>query len=87
VRDQILLDLPESVGVLFIIGDKDATCPLDLLNETRSKMKAKSQLVVVRGADHGMHVKPAKLEKEAGEETGIVAAQWADGKMKEDEGR
>jgi predicted alpha/beta-hydrolase family hydrolase len=85
VRDQILLDLAESVSVLFITGDKDAMCPLDLLNETRSEMKAKSQLVVVRGANHGMHVKPARVEKEVGEETGRVAAQWVDRKMKADE--
>jgi predicted alpha/beta-hydrolase family hydrolase len=53
LRDQILLELPRSVSVLFLIGDRDAMCPLDMLNETRSRMTAKSQLVVVRGADHG----------------------------------
>jgi predicted alpha/beta-hydrolase family hydrolase len=79
LRDQILLDLPKSVGVLFVIGDRDAMCPLDLLNETRSKMTATSQLVVVRGADHGMNVKPASATKEIGEETGRVAARWVGG--------
>jgi predicted alpha/beta-hydrolase family hydrolase len=64
LRDQILLDLPESISVLFIIGDKDAMCPLDLLNETRSKMVAKSQVVVVKDADHGMNIKPASATKE-----------------------
>jgi pimeloyl-ACP methyl ester carboxylesterase len=76
LRDQILLDLPKTASVLFIIGDRDAMCPLDLLNETRSRMRAKSQLAVVRGADHGMHVKPARMTKGVGEETGRLAAKW-----------
>jgi pimeloyl-ACP methyl ester carboxylesterase len=84
VRDQILLDLPEGVRVFFIIGEKDAMCPLDLLSETREKMKAKSQLVVGKGADHGMHVKPARLEKELGEDAGRLAATWVEGRMEED---
>ena len=84
LRDQILLDLPESIGVLFIIGDKDAMCPLDLLNETRSKMVAKSQVVVVRDADHGMNIKPASATKEVGESTGRVAAWWVEGELKTD---
>jgi predicted alpha/beta-hydrolase family hydrolase len=84
VRDQILLDLPEGVSVLFIIGDKDTMCPLDLLNETREKMKVMSQLVVVKGADHGMHVKPARLEKELGEDAGRLAATWVERRMEED---
>jgi predicted alpha/beta-hydrolase family hydrolase len=84
LRDQILLDLPESISVLFIIGDKDAMCPLDLLNETRAKMVAKSQVVVVRDADHGMNIKPASATKEVGESTGRVAAWWVEGDLKAD---
>jgi predicted alpha/beta-hydrolase family hydrolase len=84
LRDQILLDLPESISVLFIVGDKDAMCPLDLLNETRSKMVAKSQVVVVRDADHGMSIKPASATKEVGESTGRVAAWWLEGDLKAD---
>jgi predicted alpha/beta-hydrolase family hydrolase len=79
VRDQILLDLPGGVAVLFIVGDKDAMCPLALLEEVRGKMKAKSRLVVVKGADHGMNVRPASRTKELGEETGRVAARWLSG--------
>lgn len=79
IRDKILLDLPASARVLFIIGEKDAMCPLDLLKQTRTKMAAGSRLVVVRGADHGMHVRPAAEEKRVGEETGSLAAAWADG--------
>ncbi|KAK7190179.1 hypothetical protein PSPO01_03900 [Paraphaeosphaeria sporulosa] len=79
VRDQILLDLPASVRVLFVIGEKDAMCPLDLLEETRKKMAAKTRLVVVRGADHGMHVRPVAEEKRLGEEAGRLAAAWVGG--------
>jgi hypothetical protein len=83
VRDQILLDLPEGVRVLFVIGDRDSMCPLELLDGVRKKMRAKSQLVVVRSADHGMHTKPAKVEKEVGEETGRVAARWVAGDVQD----
>ncbi|KAH7386885.1 hypothetical protein DE146DRAFT_726156 [Phaeosphaeria sp. MPI-PUGE-AT-0046c] len=84
VRDQILLDLPANVRVLFVIGDRDAMCPLELLYGVRKKMKAKNQLVVVKSADHGMHVKPAKMEKGIGEQTGRVTAEWVAGKVKND---
>jgi pimeloyl-ACP methyl ester carboxylesterase len=80
-RDQILLDLPASVKILFVVGDRDSMCPLEMLDEVRSKMAAKSKLVIVKGADHGMHVKPAKLEKDIGEHTGRVAADWVAGKL------
>jgi predicted alpha/beta-hydrolase family hydrolase len=79
VRDQILLDLPATARVLFIAGDKDAMCPLDMLEEVRGKMEAKSQVVVVHGADHGMNVTPKKFVREIGEDTGRVAAVWANG--------
>jgi predicted alpha/beta-hydrolase family hydrolase len=79
VRDQILLDLPATARVLFIAGDKDAMCPLDMLEEVRGKMEAKSQVVVVHGADHGMNVTPKKFVREIGEDTGRVAAAWVGG--------
>ncbi len=81
IRDEILLALPAEVDVLFIIGDADAMCPLPLLDEVRGKMKARSRLVVVRGADHGMSVKPKKRMGGVGEETGRVAARWVSGEM------
>ncbi|KAH8725960.1 hypothetical protein GQ44DRAFT_826080 [Phaeosphaeriaceae sp. PMI808] len=84
VRSQILLDLPGSVSVLFIIGDRDAMCPLKLLDNVRGKMKAASHWAIVKGADHGMHVKPANLDTDRllGEQTGREAAKWVarDGK-------
>ncbi|KAF1957454.1 hypothetical protein CC80DRAFT_491562 [Byssothecium circinans] len=80
-RDQILLDLPPAVRVLFIVGDRDAMCPLDPLDAVRKRMKAASQVVVVKGADHGMHVKPAARERGLGEETGVLAARWVGGEL------
>ncbi|KAF3038133.1 hypothetical protein E8E12_006224 [Didymella heteroderae] len=79
VRDQILIDLPETTEVLFIIGDRDGMCPLELLDEVRKKMQARSSLVVVKGADHGMNARSANRTQELGEETGRVAARWLSG--------
>jgi predicted alpha/beta-hydrolase family hydrolase len=79
VRDQILLDLPNGVEALFIVGDRDAMCPLDLLEEVRGKMEASSRVVVVRGADHGMDVRPASRTRKLGQEAGKMAARWLGG--------
>lgn len=78
LRDEILIDLPDDVDVLFIIGDKDVMCPLDLLGETRKHMNARSQLVTLKDADHVMHVKGVEREKDIGEEMGREAARWID---------
>ena len=85
LRDQILLDLPKSVRILFISGDEDAMCPIDTLNETRDKLTAQSQLVVVTDANHGMHVVPASRTQRVGEETGRWAARWVQGEPMDDE--
>ena len=83
VRDQILLDLPSDIDVLFISGGRDSMCDLAQLREVREKMNAKSWLVEVKGADHGMDLKP-KPKKGDGKGTvevvrkfmGEVAARW-----------
>jgi len=85
MRDQILLDLPKTVRILFISGDEDAMCPIDTLNETRDKLTAKSQLVVVTDGNHGMHVVPASRTQRVGEETGRWAARWVQGEPMDDE--
>ena len=54
VRDQILLDLPESVKAIFVSGDHDNMCDLDRLEAVRSNMKRRTWRVVVQDADHGM---------------------------------
>jgi len=76
VRDEILLEISKNIEVLFVIGDGDKMCPLDRLNEVREKMKATSWLMVVKGADHGMSVKPKSATEHFVRETGKVAAQW-----------
>lgn len=75
-RDQILLDLPADKEVLFMSGDHDSMCDLDRLQEVRHKMRAKTWLVRVRNADHGMNVKPKKATMAVGEQCGILAAEW-----------
>ncbi|EXJ93524.1 hypothetical protein A1O1_01916 [Capronia coronata CBS 617.96] len=80
VRDQILLDIRPDTEVLFVSGDGDSMCDLARLAKVRAKMKAKTWMVVVKGADHGMNLKGgAKLKKateEVGKETGRIAATW-----------
>jgi len=76
VRDEILLEVSKDVQVLFIIGDGDKMCPLDRLHDVREQMKATSWLAVVKGADHGMAVKPKSATGHVVRETGKVAAQW-----------
>lgn len=78
LRDQILLDLPEGVDVLFISGSHDSMCDLAQLREVRGKMKAKTWMVEVQGADHGMGLKaPQKAGIEVMREyMGEMAARW-----------
>lgn len=78
-RARILRDLREGVEVLFIVGARDGMCDLTALGKVRREMKCKSWLIVVRGADHGMNVKPAKKVGEVGEATGRAAAEWIKG--------
>ena len=75
-RDQILLSIDPAVDVLFIEGDRDNMCDLERLEEVRKKMKCKTWLVVVRGADHGMNISPKSGTAEVGSMTGDLAAQW-----------
>lgn len=77
-REKILTDLPKGIDVLFIIGSEDAQCDFERLATLRKEMKARSWLVTVQGADHGM-----ALKKKFGDgtrqirlKTGEVAAQW-----------
>ena len=79
VRDQILLDVAADVDVLFISGDRDSMCDLDRLEKVRDKMKARTWIVRVRGADHGMNVSGKKGKEGTvamGEGTGKIAAKW-----------
>ena len=75
-RDQVLLDLPASIKVIFVSGDRDEMCDLERLEEVRRKMRCKTWRVVVENADHGMNVKPKAGTREVGEKTGNVVAMW-----------
>ena len=75
-RDQILLDIPEEVNVIFVSGDTDSMCNLGRLKDVRGKMKCKSWQLTVIGADHGMKVKPKSGTTDVGRMTGEVVAKW-----------
>ncbi|KEF54655.1 uncharacterized protein A1O9_09097 [Exophiala aquamarina CBS 119918] len=80
LRDAILLSLPAGTCVLFISGDRDNMCPVAELAKVRAKMTAKTWLVTVVGADHGMDVRGGSALKkgteEVGRECGRIAARW-----------
>jgi predicted alpha/beta-hydrolase family hydrolase len=54
VRSDVLLAL--RVPVLFVQGSKDALCPLDRLEEVRTRMSAPSVLHRVEGGNHSLEV-------------------------------
>ena len=52
LRDQVLLAL--QTPVLFVQGTRDPLCPLDLLADVRSRMKAPNTLLVIEGGNHSL---------------------------------
>lgn len=77
-REQILLDLPESIDVLFATGSEDDQCPLDILREVMSEMKARTWLLELKSADHGTTVKPKAGTQPMRAEIGKIATSWLD---------
>jgi len=75
-RDQALLDIRQSIKVIFISGDNDSMCDLARLEEVRKKMRCLTWRIVVEGADHGMKVKPKHATTEAGNKAGELVAAW-----------
>jgi predicted alpha/beta-hydrolase family hydrolase len=83
-RKQVLLDLPADVSILFQSGNQDEMCPLEDLRELRSSMNAKSTLVSIQDADHGLQLasgvaargSKSSLEEEIGRKAGQVARDW-----------
>ena len=59
LRDQVLLDL--ETPILFVQGTRDALCPLDLLENVRSKMTVPNFLHLVEGGDHSLSVRKKDL--------------------------
>ncbi len=76
IRDQVLLDLPEFIKIIFVSGDRDEMCDLERLEDVRKKMKCTTWRVVVQNADHGMNVKPKAGTREVGKKTGEIVAMW-----------
>eukprot|EP00850_Spirogloea_muscicola_P000759 SM000003S11004 [mRNA] locus=s3:254568:255407:- [translate_table: standard] len=64
LRDTTLLDV--KFPTLFVQGSKDGMCPLDKLQEVRTKMVIVNELRTVDGGDHSLKV-GAKQLKAAGE--------------------
>lgn len=60
LRDEILRAL--GTPILFIQGTRDALCPLDLLENVRTGMKASNLLYVVEGGDHSLRVPKRQLQ-------------------------
>jgi predicted alpha/beta-hydrolase family hydrolase len=54
MRDEVLRDL--RTPILFVQGTRDVLCPLDLLENARTKMTAPNFLHVVPGGDHSLLV-------------------------------
>jgi predicted alpha/beta-hydrolase family hydrolase len=69
LRDEVLRSL--TAPILFIQGTRDPLCPLDLLEETRPKMKSRNDLFVVQGGNHSLDVAAGDLKK-AGEKQADV---------------
>ncbi|MEO5719910.1 MAG: alpha/beta family hydrolase [Chthoniobacterales bacterium] len=64
LRDKVLREI--TVPILFVQGTRDKLCPLELVENIRREMKAKSELLVVEGGDHSLAVTKSQL-RNAGE--------------------
>jgi uncharacterized protein len=60
LRDKVLRDL--QTPILFIQGTRDRLCPLDLLEEVRSQMKAPNSLHLVEDGDHSLRLTKRGLQ-------------------------
>ena len=65
LRDKVLREL--QTPLLFVQGTRDPLCPLDLLEEIRSQMKAPNLLHLVEDGDHSLRLTKRRLQ--AGGET------------------
>jgi predicted alpha/beta-hydrolase family hydrolase len=60
LRDKVLLEL--QTPVLFVQGTRDPLCPLDLLEEVRSQMKAPNSLHLVKDGGHSLRLTKRGLQ-------------------------
>jgi len=60
LRDKVLREL--QTPILFVQGTRDPLCPLDLLAEVRSQMKASNFLHLVENGDHSLRITKRGLQ-------------------------
>jgi predicted alpha/beta-hydrolase family hydrolase len=72
LRDRVLLAL--RTPILFVQGTRDRLCPLDALEDVRSRMSAPSALHLVEGGDHSLRALVRGL-RARGESQGDVDAR------------
>jgi predicted alpha/beta-hydrolase family hydrolase len=60
LRDQVLLEL--TTPALFVQGTRDHLCPLDVLEDVRSRMSAPTSIHVVEGGYHSLLVSKTELK-------------------------
>ena len=60
LRDKVLHEL--QTPILFVQGTRDPLCPLDLLDEVRSQMKAPNFLHLVEDGDHSLRLTKRGLQ-------------------------
>ena len=60
LRDKVLREL--QIPILFVQGTRDPLCPLDLLEEVRSQMKAPNFLHLVDDGDHSLRLTKRGLQ-------------------------
>src|SRR5207245_6868163 len=60
LRDKVLREL--TTPILFVQGTRDPLCPLDLLEQVRSQMKAPNSLHPVEDGDHSLRLTKRGLQ-------------------------
>ena len=60
LRDKVLREL--ETPILFVQGTRDPLCPLDLLEQVRSQIKALNALYILDGGDHSLRVSKKQLQ-------------------------
>src|SRR5437764_10503511 len=60
LRDEVLREL--QTPILFVQGTRDPLCPLELLDEVRSQMKAPNFLHLVEDGDHSLRLTKRGLQ-------------------------
>jgi predicted alpha/beta-hydrolase family hydrolase len=60
LRDKVLREL--QTPIVFVQGTRDPLCPLDLLEEIRSQMKAPNFLRLIKDEDHSLRLTKRGLQ-------------------------